>query len=70
MASSGINWNISSKEISLQNEAWKTGEWETNEARGTENTQDLAKVIRPARGKTGVLGSRACSLNHLFVAVI
>lgn len=39
MASSGINWNISSKEISLQNEAWKTGEWETNEARGTENTQ-------------------------------
>lgn len=39
MASSGINWNISSKEIPLQNEAWKIGEWETNEAGGTENTQ-------------------------------
>ena len=37
---------------------------------GTEITQDLVKVTQPVCGKTGVLGSRACSLNHLFVAVI
>ena len=39
VATSGISWNISSKEIPLQNEAWMIGKWETNEARGTENTQ-------------------------------